>query len=252
MAAMKAEIERLNAENARFKSGELVTLQEKIADTSFTSLKKELDDHVKGIHSRMDKFDKNQELCMTKLDNLEQTLAQVVQQLKINQSTSQSTPEDPSTKGEKDKEDKDDNTSSTSSEVDEEIICKEQATAEAETTVSDSQIPVSDHGPSTPIPHSPMKIPEDAIVHDTAPENYKSDVVVEEPDKVAVEALQSLAKAGEEPSKSKVDAQEKFVQDPVEKVANPASDNDEDDDSSDDDNDENDDEVPLSHLQQKT
>ena len=68
-----------------------------------------LDDHVKGIHSRMDKFDKTQELCLTKLDNLEQTLAQVVQHLKINPSTSQSTLEDPSTKGEKDKEDKDDN-----------------------------------------------------------------------------------------------------------------------------------------------
>ncbi|KAL1808815.1 hypothetical protein ACET3Z_025805 [Daucus carota] len=108
MSALKAEIERLNAENARFRSGELVTLQEKVTDTSFTSLKKELDDHVKGIHSRMDKFDKNQELCMTKLDNLEQTLAQVVQHLKINPSTSQSTPEDPSTKGEKDKEDEED------------------------------------------------------------------------------------------------------------------------------------------------
>ncbi|XP_063948177.1 uncharacterized protein LOC135152253 [Daucus carota subsp. sativus] len=141
--------------------------------------------------------------------------------------------------------------SSTSSEVDEEIICKEQATAEAETPVSDFQIPVSDHGPSTPIPHSPMKIPEGAIVHDTAPENYKSDAVVEEPDKVAVEALQSLAKAGGEPSKSKADVQEKSVQETVEKVANPASDNDEDDDSSDDDNDKNDDEAPLSHLQQK-
>ncbi|XP_063939782.1 uncharacterized protein LOC135148474 [Daucus carota subsp. sativus] len=136
--------------------------------------------------------------------------------------------------------------SSTSSEVDEEIVCKDQTTTKAETPVSDSHIPISDHGPSTPIPHSPMKIPEGAIVHDTAPENYKSDAVVEEPDKVAVEALQSLAKAGGEPSKSKAD-----VQEPVEKVANPASDNDEDDDSSDDDNDKNDDEAPLSHLQQK-
>ncbi|KAL1802827.1 hypothetical protein ACET3Z_031474 [Daucus carota] len=141
--------------------------------------------------------------------------------------------------------------SSTSSEVDEEIVCKDQTTAEAETTMSDPQIPTSDHGPSTPIPHSPMKIPEGAIVHDTAPGNYKSDIVVEESDKVALEALESLAKAGEEPSKSKADDQEKSVQDPVEKVANPASDNDEDDDSSDDDNDKNDDEVPLSHLQQK-
>ena len=51
MAAMKSEIERLNAENARFRSGELVTLQEKIADTSFNSLEKEMNDHVKGIHS---------------------------------------------------------------------------------------------------------------------------------------------------------------------------------------------------------
>nr|XP_017228913.1 PREDICTED: uncharacterized protein LOC108204124 [Daucus carota subsp. sativus] len=64
-----------------------------------------------------------------------------------------------------------------------------------------------------------------------APENYKSDVVVEESDKVALEALESLAKAGEEPSKSKADDREKSVQDPVEKVANPASDNDEDDDN---------------------
>ncbi|XP_063941287.1 histone H2A.Z-specific chaperone CHZ1-like [Daucus carota subsp. sativus] len=140
--------------------------------------------------------------------------------------------------------------SSTSSEVDEEIICKEKDTAEAETPVSDFNIPLSDHGPSTPIPHSPMKIPEGAIVHDTAPENYKSDAVVEEPDQVAVEALESLAKAGEEPSKSKADDQEKSVQEPDEKVANPASDNDEDDDSSDDDNDENDNEASLSHLQQ--
>ncbi|XP_063939727.1 uncharacterized protein LOC135148438 [Daucus carota subsp. sativus] len=124
--------------------------------------------------------------------------------------------------------------SSTSSEVDEEIVCKDQTTTEAETPLSDSHIPISDHGPSTPIPHSPMKIPEGAIVHDTAPEHYKSDVV-EEPDKVAVEALQSLATADEEPSKSKVDDQEKSIQEPVEKIANPAFDNDEDDDSSDDD-----------------
>ncbi|XP_063936092.1 uncharacterized protein LOC135147169 [Daucus carota subsp. sativus] len=114
--------------------------------------------------------------------------------------------------------------SSTSSEVDEEIICKEKATDEAETPVSDCNNPISDHGPSTPIPHSPMKIPEGAI---------------------------SLAKAGEEPSKSQSEAQDKSAKDPVEKVDNPASDNDEDDESSDDDNDENDDEVPLSHLQQK-
>ncbi|XP_063949949.1 uncharacterized protein LOC135152781 [Daucus carota subsp. sativus] len=107
-----------------------------------------------------------------------------------------------------------DTASSTSSEVDEEIICKEQATAEAETTVSDFNIPISDHGPSTPIPHSPLKFPEGAIIHDTAPENYKSDAVVEESDKVALEALQSLAKAGEEPSKSQSEAQEKSVQDP--------------------------------------
>ncbi|XP_063945905.1 nucleolin 2-like [Daucus carota subsp. sativus] len=126
--------------------------------------------------------------------------------------------------------------SSTSSEVDEEIICKEQA--EAETTVSDSQIPISDHGPSTPIPHSPLKFPEGAIIHDTAPENYKSDAVVEESDKVALEALQSLAKAGEEPSKSKSEVQEKSVPDPVENVEDPASDDDEDDDSSDDENDD--------------
>ncbi|KAL1805098.1 hypothetical protein ACET3Z_028166 [Daucus carota] len=107
LAALKAEISRLNVENARFRSGELVTLQEKVVDPSFSSLKQELNAHVKGIHSRMDKFDKTQELCLTKLDNLEQTLAQVVQHLKINPSTSQSTPEDPSTKGEKDKDDKD-------------------------------------------------------------------------------------------------------------------------------------------------
>ena len=101
MAVLRAEIERLNAENARFRSGELVTLREKVADTSFTSLKKETDDHVKGIYSRIDK---NHEICMMKLDSLEQTLAQVVQHLKIPTSTSQSTPEDPSTKGEKDKD----------------------------------------------------------------------------------------------------------------------------------------------------
>ncbi|XP_063941254.1 KNR4/SMI1 homolog [Daucus carota subsp. sativus] len=138
--------------------------------------------------------------------------------------------------------------SSTSSEVDEEIICKEKA--DAETTVSDSQIPVSDHGPSTPIPHSPLKFPEGAIIHDTAPENYKSDAVVEESDKIALEALQSLAKASEEPSKSKAEVQEKSVPDLVENVEDPASDDDKDDESSDDDNDDED-EVPLSHLQQK-
>ncbi|XP_063947585.1 DEK domain-containing chromatin-associated protein 4-like [Daucus carota subsp. sativus] len=47
--------------------------------------------------------------------------------------------------------------SSTSSEVDEEIVCKEQATTEAGATMSDPQTPLSDHGP---IPQSPMKIPE--------------------------------------------------------------------------------------------
>ncbi|KAL1803030.1 hypothetical protein ACET3Z_031677 [Daucus carota] len=139
-------------------------------------------------------------------------------------------------------------TSTTSYEVDEEIRCEEQPTAEAETTVSDSQIPISDHGPSTPIPQSPLKFPEGAIIHDTTPENYKSDAVIEDSDKVALEALQSLAKVGEEPSKSHSEAQEKSVQDPVGKVVDPASDDDEDDESSDDDND---DEVPLSHQQQK-
>ncbi|KAL1818287.1 hypothetical protein ACET3Z_013156 [Daucus carota] len=107
LAAMKAEISRLNAENARFRSGELVTLQEKVVDPSYSSLKQELDAHVKGIHSRMDKFVQSQELCLTKLGNLEQTLAQVIHHLKLNPSTAQSTPEDPSTKGEKDKDDKD-------------------------------------------------------------------------------------------------------------------------------------------------
>ncbi|KAL1826547.1 hypothetical protein ACET3Z_004959 [Daucus carota] len=142
--------------------------------------------------------------------------------------------------------------SSTSSEVDEEIICKEQSTAEAETTVSDSQIPISDHGPSTPIPHSPLKFPEGAIIHDTAPENYKSDAVIEDSNKVALEALQSLAKASEEPSKSKSKsaAQETVIPDPVENVEDPASDDDKDDESSDDENNDED-EVPLSHQQQK-
>ncbi|XP_063938065.1 uncharacterized protein LOC135147937 [Daucus carota subsp. sativus] len=140
--------------------------------------------------------------------------------------------------------------STTSSEVDEEIKCDEPITSEAGAKMSDPQTPLSDHGPSTPIPHSPMKIPEDAIVHDTAPENYKSDVV-DESDKVALEALQSLAKAGEEPSKSKSKTPEQSAPDNVEKVADPPSDNDEDDESSDDDNDENDNEVPQSHLQQK-
>ncbi|XP_063936172.1 uncharacterized protein LOC135147223 [Daucus carota subsp. sativus] len=95
LAALRAELERVNVENVRFRNRELVPLQEKVADTSFTSLKKEMDDHVKGIHSRMDKIDKNQELF--------------VDHLKISKSTTPSTPEDPSTKGEKDKEDKDDN-----------------------------------------------------------------------------------------------------------------------------------------------
>ncbi|XP_063939746.1 uncharacterized protein LOC135148452 [Daucus carota subsp. sativus] len=46
MAALRAEIARLNAENARFKSGELVTLKEKAGDPSFSSLKQELDADV--------------------------------------------------------------------------------------------------------------------------------------------------------------------------------------------------------------
>ncbi|XP_063948128.1 flocculation protein FLO11-like [Daucus carota subsp. sativus] len=53
--------------------------------------------------------------------------------------------------------------SSTSSEVDEEIVCKEQATTEAGANMSDPHTPVSDHGPSTPIPTSPMKIPEEIM-----------------------------------------------------------------------------------------
>ncbi|XP_063949977.1 nucleolin 2-like [Daucus carota subsp. sativus] len=126
--------------------------------------------------------------------------------------------------------------------------------------VNSEPIPTTD---TEPVQTSPQQKParfkrraqkparaKDAIVHDTAPENYKSDVV-DESDKVALEALQSLAKAGEEPSKSQFKTQEKSAQDTVEKVADPASDNDEDDESSDDDNDENDTEVPQSHLQQK-
>ncbi|KAL1807121.1 hypothetical protein ACET3Z_030189 [Daucus carota] len=153
--------------------------------------------------------------------------------------------------------------SSTSSEVDEEIICKEQATAETETAMSDPKSPISDHGtqtqiPQSPvkIPQSPMKIPEGAIVHDTAPENYRSDVV-DESDQVAMEALQSLAQTSEKPIKSQSEAQEKSAQDTVEKVADSVPDADkansdadtEDNDSSDDDKDENDDEVTL--TQQK-
>ncbi|XP_063942763.1 uncharacterized protein LOC135150406 [Daucus carota subsp. sativus] len=110
--------------------------------------------------------------------------------------------------------------SSTSSEVDEEIVCKEP---EAGTTLSDPQTPISDRGPSTPIPHSPLKFPE------------------------ALEALQSLAKAGEEPSKSKSDSA-KSVPDPVKSAVDPASDDDEDDETEDD---ENEDEVPMSLQQQK-
>ncbi|KAL1818273.1 hypothetical protein ACET3Z_013142 [Daucus carota] len=134
--------------------------------------------------------------------------------------------------------------SSTSSEVDEEIICKEPVTSEAGTTFSDPHTPISDHGPSTPIPHSPLKFPEGAIIHDTAPENYKSDAVIEDFDKVVLEALQSLSTADEEPSKSK----EKVVPDAVKDAVDPASDDDEDDESSDD---ENEDEVPMSLQQQK-
>ncbi|KAL1804880.1 hypothetical protein ACET3Z_027948 [Daucus carota] len=144
--------------------------------------------------------------------------------------------------------------SSTSSEVDEEIVCKEQTTAEAETAVSDPTSPISDHGTPTQIPQSPMKIPEDAIVHDTAPENYRSDTVVEETDKVAMEALQSLAMTGAESIKPNSVApitesdKAKSVPDPIQDAEKSTQDDTEDDDSSDDDND---DEAPLSHLQQK-
>ncbi|KAL1811543.1 hypothetical protein ACET3Z_021608 [Daucus carota] len=145
--------------------------------------------------------------------------------------------------------------STSSSEVDEEIKCDEPVTTEAGANISDPHTPLSDHGPSTPIPNSPMKIPEGAIVHDTAPENYRSDVV-DETDRVAMEALQSLAQTGEEPIKSQSEAQGKSAQDTVEKVADPIpetdkanSDADTDvDDSSDADKDENDG-VPL--TQQK-
>ncbi|KAL1823764.1 hypothetical protein ACET3Z_010542 [Daucus carota] len=139
-------------------------------------------------------------------------------------------------------------TSSTSSEVDEEIICKDPVTTEAGTTLSDPHTPISDHGPSTPIPQSPLKFPEGAIIHDTAPENYKSDAVIADSDKVVLEALQSLAKASEEPSKSKSADQENVVPDPVEDDVDPASDDDEDDENEDD---ENEDEVPMSLQQQK-
>ncbi|XP_063945934.1 uncharacterized protein LOC135151419 [Daucus carota subsp. sativus] len=140
--------------------------------------------------------------------------------------------------------------SPTASAVDEEIRCDEPVTAEAEATQSDCQTPLSDHGQ---IPQSPMKIPKDAIVHDTAPENYKSDAV-EESDKVAVEALQSLAQTGEEPIKSQSEDKGKSAQDNVEKVADPvpadekANSDTEDDTSSDTDKDDNA-EIPL--TQQK-
>ena len=75
MAALRAELERLNTENARLKSGELVSLQEKVVDASISSLQKQMDEHVKGIYSMIDRIDKNHELSMTKLASLEQTLA---------------------------------------------------------------------------------------------------------------------------------------------------------------------------------
>ncbi|XP_063936099.1 uncharacterized protein LOC135147177 [Daucus carota subsp. sativus] len=140
--------------------------------------------------------------------------------------------------------------SPTASAVDEEIRCDEPVTAAAGATQSDCQTPLSDHGQ---IPQSPMKIPKDAIVHDTAPENYKSDAV-EESDKVAVEALQSLAQTGEEPIKSQSEDKGKSAQDNVEKVADPvpadekANSDTEDDTSSDTDKDDNA-EIPL--TQQK-
>ena len=83
------------------KSGELVTLQEKVIDHPSTSLREEVCEHVKGIHSRIDK---NNELYMSKLDSLEKSMAQVIQHLKISKSTAQSTREDPSTKGDNDQD----------------------------------------------------------------------------------------------------------------------------------------------------
>ncbi|XP_063950068.1 uncharacterized protein LOC135152866 [Daucus carota subsp. sativus] len=138
----------------------------------------------------------------------------------------------------------------TASAVDKEIECDAQATSEAGATQSDCQTPLSDHGQ---IPQSPMKIPEDAIVHDTAPENYRSDVV-DETDQVAVEALQTLAQTGEEPIKSQSEDKGKSAQENVEKVADPvpedekANSDTEDDTSSDSDKDDNT-EIPL--TQQK-
>ncbi|XP_063937989.1 uncharacterized protein LOC135147882 [Daucus carota subsp. sativus] len=75
-----------------------------------------------------------------------------------------------------------------------------------------------------------------AIIHDTAPENYKSDAVIEDSDKVVLEALQSLAKADEEPSKSKSADKENVVPDSVKDAVDPASDDAEDDDNEDDEN----------------
>ena len=63
-----------------------------------------------------------------------------------------------------------------------------------------------------------------------------------------MEALQFLAKADEELSKSKSKDKENVVPDPVKDAVDPASDDDEDDESEDDDNE---DEVPLSLQQQK-
>ncbi|XP_063936232.1 uncharacterized protein LOC135147259 [Daucus carota subsp. sativus] len=107
---------------------------------------------------------------------------------------------------------------STASAVDEEIACDAQATTEAGATMSQ----MSD--------------------------------VVEEPDKVAVEALQSLAQTGKEPILSQSEAQEKSAKDNVEKVADPvpqdenANSDTEDDASSDTDKDDTA-EIPL--TQQK-
>ena len=73
---LKAEFEKLATENAKLKSRELLTLQEQVSDNPSISLREEVHEHVKGIHSRIDKI---HELYMSKLDRLEHSMAQVIE-----------------------------------------------------------------------------------------------------------------------------------------------------------------------------
>uniref|UniRef100_A0A162A0B6 Uncharacterized protein n=1 Tax=Daucus carota subsp. sativus TaxID=79200 RepID=A0A162A0B6_DAUCS len=104
MAKLRAELERMIAENERLKGAQLVTLEQKAEERPSSSYMDELKEE---IHELAVEMRSNHELYMSKFETINSKLDQLLRN--SNKSDDQPSGEDPSTKGEnRDKGDRDD------------------------------------------------------------------------------------------------------------------------------------------------